>query len=90
MGVTSGELLASSSTHQSSNPWLFLLISVVIFAFALSMVINPKLTWKMNRWQFKNPQAMEPSKAGVIWIRISSGVVAAVAVVFIVIGIGKL
>lgn len=62
---------------------------MVIFAFALTLVINPKLQWRMNRWQFKNPKAMEPSRAGLIGVRVSSGVVAVVAVVFIVIGISK-
>ena len=80
----------SSSGGHHGPGWLFVLISVLILAFAITLVINPKLQWKMNRWQFKNPAATEPSSAGLVGIRISSAVVAVVAVVFLVIGIGQL
>ncbi len=81
---------AATTTKHSGGSWVFILVAACIFCIAIALVINPKLQWRMNRWQFKNPQAMEPSKAGLIGIRVGAAVAAVVAVVFVVIGTTRL
>ena len=83
-------LAVASTSGQHSGGWLFVVISAVILVFALTTAINPRLQWKMSRWQFKNRQALEPSAAGLVMARVISVIVAIVAVVFIVIGVRQL
>ena len=83
-------LAVASTQGQHSGGWLFVVIAAVILVFALTMAVNPRLQWKMSRWQFRNQQALEPSTAGLVMTRVISVVVAIVAVVFIVIGARRL
>lgn len=88
--MTLNEWAAAPTAHHTGGSWLFVVFAVLIGGLAVAMAINPKLQWKMNRWQYKNAAAMEPSRAGLLMTRATSSVVAVVAVVFLVIGIRQL
>lgn len=83
-------LSMAGPAHGSAGSWFFVVIALFITGAAITLAINPKLQWKMNRWQFKNPQALEPSNAALVMTRIVACVISVVAVVFVVIGIRQL
>jgi hypothetical protein len=84
--MVGGQLLAVASASGHHGPrWLGILIPALVGAFALATVINPKLTWKMNRWQYKNPSAMEPSSAALMVTRVVGCITIVVAIVIVVI-----
>lgn len=64
------------------------IIKYVIIAFVLIVsliqIINPRILWKASRWQFKNPEANEPSKAGFMVQRVV-GVIVFIAAIGIAI-----
>ena len=67
--------------------WLFFVIPPIVFFGALAIVINPRLPWKLNRRMYKNPDAMEPSRAGEWVIRIGALIGMGIAVTLFVMAI---
>lgn len=81
---------SSMAGHGSHGPiWLFFVIGGIILIFAIATVINPKLQWQMSRWQFKNPEAREPSAKGLIAIRVISIFISLVAIAILIVGATK-
>ncbi|MDQ2839162.1 MAG: hypothetical protein M3Y77_11870 [Actinomycetota bacterium] len=84
-------LLAIASTNGAGKThgpvWLFYVFAVIFLIFGIALIINPKLQWKMSRWQFKNPAASEPSAKGLVMIRVGASVFVVIAVVILIVGI---
>lgn len=70
--------------------WLFFVFAVVFMIFGIAMIINPKLQWQMSRWQFKNPQATEPSAQGLVAIRVFAIFFTLIAIALLIFGITKI
>jgi hypothetical protein len=62
---------------------------LVLMAIGLLHVARPELSWQMSRWQYRNRQALEPSAAGLMAIRIGGGIAAIAGVVVLIIGISR-
>ena len=69
----------------SSNPVAFYVIGSVIVVLGIVFFAKPEWQWKSTRWQFKNPDAMEPSAKGLAARRVSAGIVAVVGIVMLVV-----
>lgn len=80
---------ASTSGSGHSKPWALILVGVFFVLVGLSQTVYPRLGYRMNRWQYKNPGALEPSAAGLILIRVVGAVFAVIGIVLIVIGATK-
>lgn len=52
-------------------------------------MVKPKLQWKMSRWQYKNPAAMEPSAKGLVMIRVSGAFFAIIGAVLVFVALTK-
>lgn len=87
------DLLTIASTNgdgKAHGPiWLFYGFASVFLIFGIALIINPKLQWKMSRWQFKNPQASEPSAKGLVMIRGTACIFVIIAVVMLIVVINK-
>ncbi|GAA1452857.1 DUF6199 family natural product biosynthesis protein [Nocardiopsis tropica] len=49
-----------------------LLLLLVFMAGAVAVLINPRLVWRMNSWQYRNPEYNEPSDAAYTGYRIGA------------------
>lgn len=66
----------------TSNPWIFWLVAAVILVAGVVTLVKPDLVWRMNRWQYKDKNALEPSRAGLIAQRASGGLMVGFAIFF--------
>lgn len=73
------------SGHSGHAPWFFYLVVGLIILIALAQIARPDLAWRMNRWQYKNKQALEPSAAGLLAARLTGVAVVIVGIVMIVV-----
>ncbi|MGN6607159.1 MAG: DUF6199 family natural product biosynthesis protein [Jatrophihabitans sp.] len=67
----------SSGGHGTTWAWVAGPVFIVV---GLLFVARPQLQWQWNRWQYKHPDAMEPSAAGLRLVR-------GIAVVFVIVGV---
>lgn len=70
-----------------SGHWFFLVFGAIAIGVGSLAIAKPELSWRPNRWQFKNAQTLEPSRATLIFIRAIGVFFIAVAIVMIIIGI---
>lgn len=52
-------------------------------------VLKPDLTYRMNRWQYKNKEAFQPSNAGLIVARVAGAVAVVIGIVLVVVAANK-
>lgn len=89
---TIGALLVAAVTPATGGDgdgptWPFFVVGPIVFLVALTVAINPRLPWKLNRRMSKNPDAMEPSKAGEWAIRIGAVIGMGIAATLFVVAI---
>jgi hypothetical protein len=80
---------ATTGSSGQSKPWVLIVFGVIIALFGLVQATNPHLIWRMNRWQYKNPDANEPSGSAFKVMRVVGAIAFVVGIVVIVIGITK-
>ena len=67
---------------------------LIIFGVALIVIgglhaLKPDLTWRMSRWQYRDKNAMQPSNAALIGLRITGTLAAVAGVVLLIIGASR-
>ena len=82
---------APSSGHSggSKSPVILLIVGLVFIAIGGLQGANPRLLWRLGKWQYKNPEANEPSDKGFLAWRIGGIVVAIVGIVLVILAITK-
>ena len=78
-----------SHSGGTKSPVALLLVGIVFIIVAGTQAINPRATWKMSRWAYKNPEANEPSDKAFAVTRVVGVVVAIVGVVLVITAITK-
>jgi uncharacterized membrane protein YidH (DUF202 family) len=78
--------LAASSAHGHSWLWVF---GIVLIAIGSLHAVNPAISWRMSRWQYRDKQALEPSAAGLLAIRVSGVISVAIGVALLIVGISS-
>ena len=88
--------LAHSISHATSGagdshsvPWGLFVVGGVAVILGIVTIAKPKLQWKMNRWAYKNPAALEPSAKGEVAIRVGGAFTVIVGIVLLVVGITR-
>lgn len=79
----------SSGGGSQGAPWLFFIVGPLAIIAGIAFMVKPKLQWKMNRWQYKNPAAMEPSAKGLVMIRVSGAFFAIIGAVLVFVAVTK-
>ena len=84
------ELVASVPSNSgggsgNGSPWPIFIIAPLFIIFGIALAVKPELQWKMNRWAYKNPKAMEPSAKGLVATRISGIVMVLFATIIIIV-----
>ncbi|WP_353651232.1 DUF6199 family natural product biosynthesis protein [Nakamurella sp. A5-74] len=82
------ELLAVRSSgggDGNGSPWLVFIVAPLFIILGIALAIKPELQWKMNRWAYKNPKAMEPSAKGLVVTRVSGAGMVIVATIAIIV-----
>lgn len=69
----------------NDSPWLIFIVAPLFIIFGITLALKPELQWKMNRWAYKNPSAMEPSAKGLVATRITGVAMVIVATIVIIV-----
>lgn len=77
--------LASHHGTSGTGHWGFAIVGALWIVFGGVQAVRPDLSWRMRRWQYRNPEAVQPSARGLQVARII-GAVAVVAGIALVIG----
>jgi uncharacterized membrane protein YidH (DUF202 family) len=77
-------LAATDSSHHSSVG--LLVVGIAFILIGGLQAVNPSISWRASRWQYKNKQALEPSAAGLLAVRIGGLIALVVGIVLIVVG----
>ncbi|SHH30037.1 hypothetical protein SAMN05443575_3656 [Jatrophihabitans endophyticus] len=80
----------TGSHHGTKSPVALIVVGIVFVLIGGFQATRPALMFKANAWQFKNKEAWEPSRAGLIGARIAGAIAVVVGVVVLVIGLTKL
>ncbi|AMM18953.1 hypothetical protein AX769_00880 [Frondihabitans sp. PAMC 28766] len=67
--------------------WFLIPFGVVFAAIGAMNVVNPRMAFRMNRWQYKNKEAFEPSNAALVMARVTGCIAIAVGIGLLVFGI---
>lgn len=54
-----------------SSSWLLIItvcVAVLVAAFLFTQMLFPRFVWRLGRWRYRNPDAVEPSTA-MFWLR---------------------
>ncbi len=81
-------LLARGATggHGTPRPHVVSFIGAAIFIlFGLLNVVKPDVSWRLSKWQYRNPDALQPSARGLVMARITGAVAVIIGVVFVVV-----
>jgi hypothetical protein len=82
-------VLSARKTAQTPAWFLFVWAAFALVLGSVNLT-RPELTWRMRRWQFKNPEAVAPSNVALTFARVIGGVFVVFGVVVLVIAISKL
>ena len=76
-------------SHGSLVAWAIVLGGFIILV-GLAMVAKPDLGWKMRRWQYRNPEAWEPSDAGLAMARLGGviTIISGIVLMVVMINVG--
>ena len=85
MHVVAAVAPASHSGHGSKSPIGFLIVGIAFILIGGANLVNPSLSYRMNRWQYKNKEAWEPSNAALVAARIGGGVAVVVGIALLVV-----
>ena len=85
-----GTVLAAGSTHGNGKYVGFLVVGILWIVIGGVQVAYPQLGWRMNSWQFKNRNALEPSAAGLTFRRAIAGVIVVAGVALVIFALTKL
>lgn len=69
---------------------MLLLVAIFFVIVGGASAANPRLLWRATRWQYKNPDANEPSNKAYIVQRVAGALFAVLGLVLIVVAITKL
>lgn len=77
------------SSGGSGGKIAFIIFGIVFVLISLLNVLKPDLSFRMNRWQYKNKEAWEPSNGALIAARVSGCIGVVVGIVLIVVGLNR-
>jgi uncharacterized membrane protein HdeD (DUF308 family) len=72
------------------NNWFLIPFGIVFAAIGIMNVVNPRMAFRMNRWQYKNKAAFEPSDAALVMARVTGAIAIAVGIALLIFGIVSL
>lgn len=80
---------ALASTHSSGkgskSPVGFIIVGILFILIGGMNLLKPDLSYRMNRWQYKNKQAWEPSSSALVVARIGGAIAVIVGIVLLVV-----
>jgi hypothetical protein len=76
--------------QSGGGTWFLLAWSIFAVVIGATDVLHPQFAFRVNRWQYKNKQAFEPSTAGLVVARIGGAVFVVIGIVCFVIAVTKL
>ena len=80
--------LATGGGHGNSfGHWGFAVVGALWIVVGSIQVARPDLSWKMRRWQYRNPSAVQPSARALQVTRGFSATAVVVGIVLIVVAI---
>ena len=83
-------LAVSTAGHSGGGGKAGFIIFGIIFALiGLLNAVKPDLSYRMNRWQYKNKQAWEPSNGALVLARIGGCIAVVVGIVLVVVGANR-
>lgn len=72
------------------NNWFLIPFGIVFAAIGAMNVINPRFAFRMNRWQYKNKEAFEPSNGALVMARVTGVIAIGVGIALLIFGIVSL
>ena len=78
--------VATSGHNGGGGKAGFIIVGIFFVLVGLLNVVKPDLSYRMNRWQYKNKQAWEPSNAALVAARVGGCVAVVIGIVVVVIG----
>lgn len=81
---------ATSGSHSGGGAWFLLAWSIFAVVIGTTNVLHPQFAYRMNRWQYKNKQAFEPSAAGLVVARLVGALFVVIGIVCFVIAVTKI
>lgn len=72
---------SSGGSHSAIG---FLVVGIAFVLIGGLQVIKPDLNYRLTRWQYKNKQALEPSRAALIAARATGALIVVVGIVLLV------
>jgi uncharacterized membrane protein HdeD (DUF308 family) len=80
----------ATQSHTGGGTWFLLAWSLIAIVIGSANAVNPQLAYRVNRWQYKNKQAFEPSAAGLMFARAIGGLFVVIGIVCLVVAVTKL
>jgi membrane protein YdbS with pleckstrin-like domain len=67
--------------------WFLIPFGIVFAGIGVMNLVNPRLSFRINQWQYKNKKALEPSDGALVLARVTGAVAAIVGIALVVTGI---
>lgn len=89
MELLSAPVVAHASGGSSGPPWILWIVAPLFVVIGALLAVKPELQWKLNRWQYKNPDALAPSAKGLLATRVTGVAMVVIAVVVLVVALTR-
>ncbi len=73
-----------SGGHGSSSPIGFIIVGIGFILIGGMNAISPGLGFRLNRWQYKNKEAWQPSNAALVVARITGCIAVVIGIVLLI------
>ena len=91
LGTAAAVLAAAgpSTGHGSRSPVAFAIAAIIFAGAGLLNVLKPDVGWRLSKWQYRNQEALRPSRSGLVAARVSGGIAVVVAIVLIFVALTR-
>jgi len=80
---------ATSTGKGKAGPLPFVLFGIAFILIGGLNLAKPDLSYRMNRWQYKNKEAWEPSNAALVLVRIGGALAVVIGIVLVIVGANR-
>lgn len=76
-----------ASVGGTYRPMELIIFGIIFVIIGGAQAVRRRLSWRMSKWQYKNSDALRPSSARLIAVRVGGVIAAVIGLVLIIMGI---